>query len=297
MISKLFFIFLLLPLSSHAAIKAVATTPEGAWLLHRIGGGEVEVKTLAKPNDNYHFLEARPDFILAVNRAEIVCRIGLDLELGWLPKVFARAANRKVTNGEKGDCVLSRYIKVLEKPTIAVDRSMGDTHSSGNPHFWFSPTEMGNAAREVEEKLSLISPEKASVFKTNRENLEKELSTLQLKLKEKLKPLQGNKALQYHRDFSYFFSDYGLELAGSIEEIPGVSPSAARLGNVALDAKKNKVAIALAGEHDSKSALKKFEELSGIPVAVLPTSLSKPEERDAFEKWQTSLVEKILKGK
>jgi zinc/manganese transport system substrate-binding protein len=279
-----------------AAIKVVATTPDIAWLAQRIGGKEVEVKALAKPRDDYHFLDARPDFILAVNRAQVVCRVGLELEIGWLPKILERAANTKVMGGGAGDCDPSRWVSVEEKPGGKIDRSLGDVHASGNPHYWLSPLEMAKAALEVEAKLAAADPGKAAEFAGNRAKLEQELKSLHARIKEKLRPLAGKKVIEYHKDFVYFLRDYGLTASGSIEEIPGVSPSAARLGKVALESKKAGVALAFASTHGPRSALDKFRELSGIPVLVLPTSLDDPSGADAFEKWQNALAEKILRA-
>jgi zinc/manganese transport system substrate-binding protein len=291
MISKILFAALLLTSPAQAALRAVGTTPEMAWLLQRIGGDDVEVKALAKPGDNYHFLDARPDFILAANRADILCRVGAELEIGWLPKILDRAANTKVMSGGIGDCDASRAVALEEKPA-KVDRSMGDVHAGGNPHFWFSPAETIKAAREVEEKLSAVSPENAKGFAANRAALEKELTSLQERLKQKIK--KGVSAYQYHKDFTYFFSAYGISSLGSIEEIPGVSPSAARLGKVALEAKEKKAAFALAAEHDPASALAKFQELSGVKVVRLPTSLSDFRDPAAYSKWQEQLVSTLF---
>jgi zinc/manganese transport system substrate-binding protein len=292
MISNLLLATLLLASPTQAAIRAVGSTPEMAWLLQRVGGEKVEVKSLAKPGDNYHFLDARPDFILAANRADILCRVGAELEIGWLPKILDRAANTKVMSGGAGDCDASRALTLEEKPTKAVDRSMGDVHAAGNPHFWLSPAETAKAAREVEEKLSAVSPENAKTFAANREALEKELTALLEKLRGKVK--KGLSAYQYHRDFSYFFSAYGISPLGSIEEIPGVSPSAARLGKVALEAKEKKAAFALAADHDPASALAKFTELSGVKVIKLPTSLEDFRDPAAYSKWQEKMVSTLF---
>lgn len=279
-----------------ATIRVVTSTTDIAWLVQRVGGKNIEVKALARPGDDYHFLDARPDYILAVSRADMVCRIGADLEIGWIPKILERAANSKVMAGESGDCDLSRSVTILEKPNKPVDRSMGDVHSSGNPHYWLSPLEMAKAAAEIEARLTAIEPGKSAEFSANRAQVEEELKALYRKIKEKLKPLAGKSVIEYHKDFYYFIQVYGLKPTGSIEEIPGVSPSAARLGKVAVDAKRNGLSLALASEHSPKATLDKFKELSGVPIAVLPTSLKDPSLPEAYSAWQTELADKILKA-
>jgi len=295
---KIFSCLILLsaPNIAEAAIRVVASTSDIAWLVQRVGGAKnVEVKALARPKDDYHFLDARPDYILAVSRADVVCRIGVDLEIGWIPKILDRAANSKVMAGGAGDCDLSRSVGVQEKPAGPVDRSMGDVHSAGNPHYWLSPLEMAKAASEVEARLSAVEPGKSAEFSANRLKVEEELKALHSKIKERLKGLSGKAALEYHKDFFYFIQAYGLKSAGSIEEIPGVSPSAARLGKVALEAKRSGVSLALASEHSPKATLDKFKELSGVRVVVLPTSLSDPSAANAYEIWQQEMADKILK--
>lgn len=287
---------LLIPSSAFGNLKAVATTPDVAWLVKRVGGDAVEVKSLARTGDNYHFLDARPDYILAVSRAGLVCRVGADLEIGWLPKILEKAANAKVMSGAAGDCDLSRTITLQEKPAGPVDRSMGDVHAAGNPHFWLSPLEMIAAAQEVETRLAAVAPEQAAAFSVNRKSLEAELRALHAELKEKLKPLASRAFYEYHRDFTYFFRAFGLRSLGSIEEIPGVSPSAARLGRVSLEAKEKGAALALASESSPKGVLAKFSELSGVKTTVLPTSVSQPGEADAYRKWQEALANTLLQA-
>jgi zinc/manganese transport system substrate-binding protein len=294
MISNLLSLFFSFP--ALAASPVVGSTPDVAWLMKRIGGKEVEVRALATGTTNYHFAEARPDYVLRVSRARLLCRVGAELEDAWLDKVVEKAANRRVMPGAPGDCSLHRTVTIEEKPTGPVDRSMVDVHAAGNNHFWLSPLRMIEAAKEVEERLGAVFPEKAEIFATNRAKLEKELKVLHSRLKSRLSPLEGKSFLQYHKDFYYFLVDYGLSSADSIEEIPGVSPSAARLGQISLRAKRDKVALALASEHDPRSQLEKFREISGVPYLQLPTSLSSPGDADAFARWQESMVDRILKA-
>ncbi len=293
MIFKLFLLFS----PAFAALQAVGTTPDVAWLLGRVGGSAVEVKSLAKPSQNFHFLEARPDFILAVARADLLCRVGADLEIGWLPKVLERAANAKVATGGPGDCDLSRTVSVLEKPVGKVDRSMGDTHLGGNPHYWLSPARMAEAAQEVERVLAKMVPERAAFFAENRRKLEDELKDIQKNVSQKLRPLAGKSIYEYHKEFFYFFQTYGLRSLGSIEEIPGVPPSAARLGAVAQKAKQEKAILALASVHYPKASLEKFQEMSGVLVLQLDTSLADFSAPEAYRSWQEALADRLVRGK
>ncbi|HWU42342.1 MAG TPA: zinc ABC transporter substrate-binding protein, partial [Bdellovibrio sp.] len=113
---------------SFAKIKVVATLPDIAEVVRAIGKDEVDVSTLLSGSEDPHYSDARPDYIVKVRRADVVCAIGLDLEIGWLPKVLDKAANAKVQPGGDGFCELGRSVKPLEVPTGVIDRSLGDIH-------------------------------------------------------------------------------------------------------------------------------------------------------------------------
>lgn len=291
MISSLLLLF---TPAAFAALNIVASTPDVAWLVQRVAGDKAKVQVLASPGASYHNVEARPDFALKVARADVLCRIGLELEDPWLNKVVEKAANAKVMSGAAGDCVLGRKVNVGQKPTGPIDRSMGDVHPSGNPHFWLSPVAMAEASEEVEARLTQADPAGAATYAANRAAVEKELLALEKSLKEKLKPAAGRAFFEYHKDFFYFFRDYGLKSLGSIEEIPGVAPSAARLGTVARTAKAEKAALALAAKHDPSAQLEKFRELSGVPFVQVPTSVPAPADAGSYAAWQEELVKAIL---
>lgn len=284
---------LLFSIYCFAKISAVATTPDIAWLIKQVGGDQVEVQTLAKPGENFHFIEARPDFALKLARADLFCQVGAEMEIGWAPKLTEKAANPKILPGGKGNCDLSQKVQLLEKPTRPVDRTMGDTHAAGNPHYWLSPLEMKSASELIFHRLSEIDPSKKDLFEKNWKETILSLEITTKEVKELLKPLQDKSLVQYHKEFTYFANTYDLKMRGSIEDIPGVSPSASRIAQAAKDAKSQEVKIALAAPNNPSAILQKFAELSGAKVVILPTSLEGNDPM-AYDRWQKSLAQKLL---
>lgn len=258
-------------LSLHAQatkLKVVTTLPDIAEVVQTIGGEFVEVQSLLKGSEDPHYAEARPDFILKVNRADIVCAVGLDLEIGWLPKILEKAGNAKVQSGGPGYCVLGDKISALDIPSGVINRSLGDVHPHGNPHFMLSLEKVSESGAEVVRVLSLALPEKAGVFEKNYETFKKHLSDTK---KELLAQRKKVKVLEYHKEFTYFFHSYGFESLGSLEEKPGMPPSAARIAKIAQLAKENNVAILFATASAPHKVLERFRELSGVPVVQLPS--------------------------
>src|SRR5215218_7717733 len=119
-------------------LSVVATTPDLAALAREIGGDAVDVTALAKPTEDPHYVDAKPSHIVTLNRADILIEGGAELELGWLPPLLESARNGKIAAGAPGRIVVSEGIRMLEVPTT-FDRSKGDVHSMGNPHFLLDP--------------------------------------------------------------------------------------------------------------------------------------------------------------
>lgn len=284
----------LLSFSAQAAVNVVTTSTDLAWAAQQIGKDKVKVQPLLKGTENMHFVEAVPAYIKAVADADVVCQVGLSLEIGWLPKVLAKSGNAAVQKGGKGFCDVGQKIKALDKPAGAVDRSMGDVHPEGNPHYWLSPVVFGQGATEIADVLSRVDPKNAPFYAKNLQDLQKQLQDLQARLKKELQPLQGKNLMQYHTDFNYFLDAYGLKSVGSIEEKPGVPPSAGRLARVSMQAKDDKVVAALAVDYDAKGTLDKFRELSGIPVARVANASRPAGTPKDYVQMQEAIVKQLL---
>ena len=134
--------------SASAQIRVVATTPDLASVAREIGGDKVSVVALAKPTEDPHYVDAKPSHIVTLNRADALIEGGAELELGWLPPLLENSRNSKISAGAPGRIVASDGVKMLEIPT-SFDRSKGDVHSLGNPHFMIDPVNVKIIARNI----------------------------------------------------------------------------------------------------------------------------------------------------
>lgn len=273
-----------------AKINVVTTLPDIAEVVRFIGGDQVTVQSLLSGSEDPHYAEARPDFILKVNKADVVCAIGLDLEIGWLPKVLSKSGNAKIQPGGKGFCELGRSVETLNKPSGRIDRSLGDVHAHGNPHFTLSPSKLGESGLEVVKVLSGIDPMNKSLFEENYSRFKKKMSDLEAELQSQVKKVT---VMEYHQEFTYFFNAYGLKSVGSLEEKPGVPPSAARIAKMAQVAKENKVNVLYATAATPHKIRERFQELSGVKVKTLPSYVQTQQEPKTIEALQKLLVESL----
>jgi len=281
-----------------AAVKVVTSTTDISWLAKEIGGNEVEVSSLLKGTENPHYVDTVPEFIRLTAEAQLVCVVGLDLEVGWMPKVLAKSGNAQAQPGGKGYCELGKVIQPLERSNSSVDRSMGDVHPMGNPHFWLSPKYFAQSAGELLAALIRVDPAHAPLYGKRAQELKQKLDEAVIKNRKKLASKLSNHTgpvlLEYHKEFSYFLETYGLESLGSIEEKPGVPPSAGRIAEVAMAAKAAGVKFVLAADYSPQKVLMRFTELSQIPVVIVPTSLQPAKRLTDYLQFQDVLIDAIL---
>ena len=84
-IISLFLTIFVFSSSAFAEINIVTTVPDLAAIAKEIGGDNVKVKSLGKGYQNPHYVDAKPSYIVDLNKADMLIYVGLDLEIGWLP--------------------------------------------------------------------------------------------------------------------------------------------------------------------------------------------------------------------
>ncbi len=217
--------------SSSKKLTVVATTPDLASLAKVIGGDAVEVKALAKPTEDPHYVDAKPSHIVTLNRADVLIEGGAELELGWLPPLLESARNDKIAAGAPGRIVASQGIRMLEVPTT-FDRSKGDVHPFGNPHFLLDPLNVKLIVAQMAEHFALVDPKAADLFKTNLRTFDAALDLKLAAWQKQLAPYRGAKIVTYHQDFVYLAKRFNLDVVATLEPKPGISPSPAHLAKV-----------------------------------------------------------------
>ncbi len=208
-----------------AKLTVVATITDFGAIAREIGGDKVEVTSIAKGTEDSHFVDAKPSFIRMLNRADVLIEGGAELEIGWLPPLVNGARNSKILGDSPGHVVLGRYLRLIEVPSGPVDRSMGDVHPLGNPHFWLDPENGKIIARVLAEAFAKLDPGDSAYFQDNLKKMTERLNKKIGEWSKALEPYRGTKVVSYHKSYDYFFQRFGLELVGTIEAKPGMEPS------------------------------------------------------------------------
>jgi ABC-type Zn uptake system ZnuABC Zn-binding protein ZnuA len=260
----------LLPLGAHAAdkIRVVATIPDLKALAEAVGGDLVEVETLARGTQNAHELEVRPSLMLKVRKADVLIENGLELDT-WADVVVQGANNPRVVRGAPGVIDASRGIPVLEVPTTRVDRSMGDVHPLGNPHYSLDPGLAPIITQNIADGLSRVAPEHRATFERNRQAFLAQLDQHMAEWMKLMDPVKGAKVVVYHPQWIYFLTRFGLVEVGWVEERPGIPPGPEHLTRLIRRMKDEKAKVVIVEPWNDQKLSARIAEEAGAKVLVL----------------------------
>jgi zinc/manganese transport system substrate-binding protein len=217
--------------TASAQLRVVATTPDLGSIAREVGGDRVTVVALAKPTEDPHFVDAKPSHIVTLNRADALVEGGAELELGWLPPLLENSRNSRISAGAPGRIVASDGIRLLEIPT-SFDRSKGDVHSLGNPHFLVDPVNAKIVARNIADHFAQIDSKNAAVYRANLAKFNAKLDAKLTEWQKSLAPYRGSRIVTYHKDMIYLADRFGLTIVDELEPKPGIAPSPAHLAEV-----------------------------------------------------------------
>lgn len=252
-----------------AQMKVVATTPDLASIARDIGGNLVSVTALAKPTEDPHFVDAKPSHIVTLNRADALIEGGAELELGWLPPLLENSRNSRISAGAPGRIVASQGIRLIEIPT-SFDRSKGDVHSLGNPHFLIDPVNAKTVAKNIADHFSQIDQRNAAAYRANLARFNSRVDSKLAAWQTMLAPYRGAKIVTYHKDFGYLGQRFGLQIVENLEPKPGIAPSPAHLASVIGTMRRNNVKVILVQPFQNRKTAETVARQTGATVLDVP---------------------------
>jgi len=275
-------------------VRVVATTNDLKWAAEQVGGDRVEVVALMHPLQNPHTVQPRPSFVVHLNRADLLVRIGLDYEEVWLPPLVEESRNSKIRRSGIGDVDASIGIPLLEIPQGRVTREQGEVHIFGNPHYWLDPESMKIIARNIAEGLRRVDPEGASVYGRNLRRLERDLDEL---LDETLKlaaPLKGEKFVAYHTTWSYLANRYGFRIIGYLEPKPGIPPSASHLADLIVRMRQEKVKVIIKEPFYENRIPNMVAQRTGAKVVEICPTVGGEKGTETYPKLMRHILTKLV---
>ena len=263
----------LLTANTQAKLNVVATIPDFGAIAEEIGGDKVKVTSIARGTEDAHFVDARPSYVRVLNQADVLIEGGAELEIGWLPPLVNGARNGKILSDAPGHVILSRGIRLLGVPSGPVDRSMGDVHPFGNPHYWTDPANGKIMANNLTETFSRLDPANAVFYQANLKKFNEHLDKKLAEWAKLLDPYRGTKVVTYHKSFDYFLERFGLDLAGTIESKPGVEPSPSYVNALIPQLKATNVRLVMIEPYRPRKTSEYVAQAIGAKLLLLPTSV------------------------
>src|SRR6201982_3730095 len=141
------------PALAQGKLNVIAATEDLASIGRKVGGDRITIESIAKGYQDPHFVEAKPSFILKLQKADVLIVVGRELEIGWLPPLIQQSRNGKIQVGADGYLDASLTAEILEIPNGNITRAMGDVHPFGNPHYWTDPENGKRIAKAIADKL------------------------------------------------------------------------------------------------------------------------------------------------
>ncbi|MCE9582572.1 MAG: zinc ABC transporter substrate-binding protein [Planctomycetes bacterium] len=291
---------------AQAKEKIVTTLPSLGSVAREVGGDRVDVVVLAKAGQDPHFVDAKPSFMVEMRNADLFIVDGLELEIGWVPPLLEGCRNANIQTGASGYLDASSFVSVIDLPTGAVDRSMGDVHALGNPHYGIDPIALRRVAAGIAERLSGIDVEGGKTYSANLKAYQRKIDDALFgnalveevggsklarlvesgefdkwvsdnKLTEKvggwmkdMAPLKGKEVVSYHTSMNYFWARFGMKLAATVEPKPGIPASASHSADVILLMRERKIGLVVTQPFYDESPVKMITEKTGARSVSVP---------------------------
>ena len=289
------------PASAQGKLNVMATTEDLASIAREVGGDRVTVDAIAKGYQDPHFVEAKPSFILKLQKADLLIAVGRELEIGWLPPLVQQSRNGKIQPGAEGYLDASLDALILEIPSGQITRAMGDVHPLGNPHYWIDPENGKRIGKEIAGKLSQLRPGDKATFDQRLADFIMRLDAAEKRWAALMAPYKGTKVVTYHRSFPNFAERYGLQVIGYVEPRPGIPPTPQHTLDLINEMKRQNVKLILVEPYFDLKTPNSIGRETGAEVLVVPPSVGGVKEvTDYFKLFDYDinlLVEAIKKTK
>jgi len=261
------------PALAQGRLNVVTTTEDLASIAREVGGDRIDVESIARGYQDPHFVEAKPSFILRLQRADLLVVVGRDLEIGWLPPLIQQSRNSKIQVGANGYLDASLRARILDIPQGQVTRAMGDVHPLGNPHYWLDPENGKVIARAIFDKLAQLRPADRALFEQRLNDFNGRVDAAQKRWLATMAPYKGVKVATYHRSFTNFADRFGLDVMGYVEPRPGIPPSPQHTLDLINEMKQQNVKLVLVEPYFDLRTPNSVGRGTGAEVLVMPPSV------------------------
>ena len=279
--------------TARAQLKVVTSTTDLYDIAKAVGGEKITATHIGEGYQDPHFIEAKPSFVLQLRNADVWAFVGLDLEIGWMPLLLQGARNPKLQPGQPGYVDASGVISVLDVARGNVDRSQGDVHPLGNPHYWLDPENGRRIAKLFQETFATLDPKNVSVYDANAKAFTQRLDAAERTWQADLAKIKGRPVVAWHTSWRYFAEYTGMNIVGFMEPKPGVPPSPAHLAGLIQTMKQAGAKVIIMEPFYDKKTADFVAGKTGAKVLVLAPSVGGAKGLDDYIRLMTSGIQQL----
>jgi zinc/manganese transport system substrate-binding protein len=281
------------PSTAAAQLKVVTSTTDLHDIAKAVGGNRITAAHIGEGYQDPHFIEAKPSFVLQLRNADVWAFVGLDLEIGWMPLLLQGARNPKLQPGQPGYVDASRVISVLDMARGNVDRSQGDVHPLGNPHYWLDPENGRRLAKLFRETFSRLDAKNAAVYEANEKAFTARLDAAERAWQADLAKIKDKPVVAWHTSWRYFAEYTGMNIVGFMEPKPGVPPSPAHLAGLIQTMKQTGAKVIVMEPFYDRKTADFVASKTGAKVLVLPPSVGGAKGLDDYIQLMTNDIRQL----
>ncbi len=256
-----------------AQLQLVATLPALGQIAQGVGGPYVDVRMLAHPDQDPHFVPPKPTLARHLAHADLLLAAGFSLESGWLPPLIETARNPAIRPGVPGYIDGGQVIRtVLGKPQGNISRALGDIHPNGNPHWWLDPLNGVRLAYVLAARMSALDRVHEDVFRRNAAAFEAQVQARMHVWQQHFAAL--GPIVSYHDSYLYLARRFSLQVVDFVEPKPGIEPSTTHLDALVGHLQQgDAVAVWLEPYHDGKT-VRRVCALGHVPCLIRPDAIA-----------------------
>jgi zinc/manganese transport system substrate-binding protein len=292
---------------AEAKLRVVATTETHAALARVVGGDRVSVTYLVKASQDPHAVLPKRSFSVLLNRADLLIVNGQGLEMAWLPTALAESTNYRIRVGKPGyldastGATLIPYdpadvrASVLLRALFAVESAAVSRETQipvgNNHHYALDPSNGMTTAQAIFDKLVLLDPTNADVFRANYERFAAKLAERLAEWDAQMKPFEGMRIVSAHRSWTYLARRHGLQILAYVEPpeplVLGVGnldnpPDRDEKAELVAKMTQNGVKLIVAETYQNQAMLGEIARQASASLLALPWSVSQADGIDDY---------------
>jgi zinc/manganese transport system substrate-binding protein len=281
---------------ARASVNVVTTTEGLAAVVREVGGDRVKVTALSRGIQDPHYVDANPSLAVKLRNADLLVDVGMDLEIGWLPPLVIQSRNAAILPGGARRLTAATAVVPMDLPTGPVDRSQGDIHPSGNPHFLSDPRRVVQVAAAIAARLGELDPGGAASYQERLQAFRAKVAAAEKGWKAELAPVAGRSVITQHKTLTYLLDWAGLKAAGFLEPRPGIAPPPSHVASLAATVKSAGVKGVLVENYYDRRSAEQLRDLTGVKVIVIPGDVGGTKDASDWVSYVDVLVRSLVQA-